>query len=138
MGLSIVQRYFKHCERNERNRESRTDFTERAKLQFREETNTGNKKFNLEHAWRVLKEYLKSDAPDPANPVDLTKLFGDDARPRPVGKPGPAKKPNWMGRRALRKAGSQILYLKLCIPNSSSSGKPRRKRTRRGNKKTWQ
>ncbi|GJT66226.1 hypothetical protein Tco_1017706 [Tanacetum coccineum] len=56
------------------------------------ESNTGNKKFNLEHAWRVLKEYPKWDAPDPSNPVDLTELFDDDVRPRPAGKPRLAKK----------------------------------------------
>ncbi|GJY92241.1 hypothetical protein Tco_0508023 [Tanacetum coccineum] len=41
---------------------------------------------------------------DLVNPVDLTKLFGDDERPRPLGKPRPAKKQNRIQRRAPRKA----------------------------------
>nr|GEZ56606.1 hypothetical protein [Tanacetum cinerariifolium] len=123
---------FKSYERNGKSGESPTDLIELAKLQFRKESNTG--KNYLEHAWRVLKEYLKWATPDPANPVDLTELFGDDVRPRPAGKPRLAK----MGRRAQQEAGSQILYPKLCIPNSSSSGKPWKKHTRRENKKTWQ
>nr|GEY26529.1 retrotransposon protein, putative, Ty1-copia subclass [Tanacetum cinerariifolium] len=82
---------FKRCERNRKSGESPANLTERTK-QFREEPNTGNKKINLERAWRILKECSKWDAPDPANLVDLTELFGDDARPRPVGKPRPAEK----------------------------------------------
>nr|GEZ23569.1 hypothetical protein [Tanacetum cinerariifolium] len=85
--------------------ESLTDLIERAKLQFHEDSSTGNKKLTLEHACRVLKEYAKWDATDPANPIDLTELFDDDARPRPAGKPRPAKKTNRRGRRAPREVG---------------------------------
>ncbi|GJW15552.1 hypothetical protein Tco_0019685 [Tanacetum coccineum] len=49
---------------NGKSEESHVDLIDRAKLQFREETNTGNKKLNQEHAWRVLKEYPKWDALD--------------------------------------------------------------------------
>nr|GEW86824.1 hypothetical protein [Tanacetum cinerariifolium] len=86
------------------------------------------KKNNLEHAWRILKECSKWDAPDPANLVDLTELFGDDARPRPVGKPRPAEKNKLDGTASTAGSGKSSTLFKLCIPNSSSNGKSRKKR----------
>ncbi|GJW29589.1 hypothetical protein Tco_0046464 [Tanacetum coccineum] len=50
------------------------------------------RKFQLEHAWRILKGHSKWDAPKPFDTEDHTEIFGPDARPRPAGKTRPAKK----------------------------------------------
>ncbi|GJW53895.1 hypothetical protein Tco_0097980 [Tanacetum coccineum] len=50
------------------------------------------RKFQLEHAWRILKGHSKWDAPKPLDTEDHTEIFGPDTRPRPAGKTRPAKK----------------------------------------------
>ncbi|GJU88927.1 hypothetical protein Tco_1301350 [Tanacetum coccineum] len=42
--------------------------------------------------WRILKKHPKWDAPKPLDADDHTEIFGPRVRPRPVGKPRPAKK----------------------------------------------
>ncbi|GKA52002.1 hypothetical protein Tco_0745198 [Tanacetum coccineum] len=41
------------------------------------------RKFQLEHAWRILKGHSKWDAPEPLDTEDHTEIFGPDTRPRP-------------------------------------------------------
>ena len=43
--------------------------------------------FTLDHAWQVLRKYLKWDVAEPVDPNNLTELFGPDVRPRPARKP---------------------------------------------------
>ncbi|GJZ26881.1 hypothetical protein Tco_0571134 [Tanacetum coccineum] len=50
------------------------------------------RKFQLEHAWRILKGHSKWDAPKPLDTEDHIEIFGPDTRPRPAGKARPAKK----------------------------------------------
>ncbi|GKB53197.1 hypothetical protein Tco_0903950 [Tanacetum coccineum] len=57
------------------------------------------------------------------DPVDLTELFGDDARPRPLGKPRPAKKPNRIRRRAPREARNEKREAKALLGNLHSEFK---------------
>nr|GEU61634.1 hypothetical protein [Tanacetum cinerariifolium] len=61
---------------------------------FREESDTRNKKFTQEHAWRILRTRPEWDSPEPVNlddPTEHPKLFGGDAKERPPGKPRKAK-----------------------------------------------
>ncbi|GJS16360.1 hypothetical protein Tco_0410832 [Tanacetum coccineum] len=50
------------------------------------------RKFQLEHAWRILKGRSKWDAPKPLDTEDHIEIFGPDTRPRLAGKARPAKK----------------------------------------------
>ncbi|GKB67301.1 hypothetical protein Tco_0928713, partial [Tanacetum coccineum] len=83
---------FKRLECNGKSGKSEVDFLDRAKLQFRDESTTETQNFNQEHAWCVLKSCPKWDSAKPVDLVNLTELFGDDARPRPSENLDPQKK----------------------------------------------
>nr|GEW75228.1 glutathione S-transferase T3-like [Tanacetum cinerariifolium] len=87
---------YKRAKRLGKNGENDVDVLKRAQIIYRD----GHKgvAFCQEDAWAILKFHPKWDAPEQ---VDLTgdvpeatqeDLFGHDARPRPAGKPRPAKK----------------------------------------------
>lgn len=75
---------------NQKSGQNEADVIEAAKKEFAACNNA--RKFAFEHVWRVLKEYPKWDAPEGLNEDDHTEIYGQDARPRPPGKPKPAKK----------------------------------------------
>ncbi|GJX26874.1 hypothetical protein Tco_0233170 [Tanacetum coccineum] len=66
-------------------RENEADHIEAAKITFAAHQSKG-RKFQLEHAWRILKGHSKWDAPKPLDTEDYTEIFGPDTRPRPAGK----------------------------------------------------
>ncbi|GKA41603.1 hypothetical protein Tco_0734263 [Tanacetum coccineum] len=70
--------------------ENEVDHTENAKTNFMAQSK--GRKFLLEHACRVLKNHPKWDVPKPLDADDHTEIFKPDVRPRPIGKPRPAKK----------------------------------------------
>ncbi|GKC61207.1 hypothetical protein Tco_1088805 [Tanacetum coccineum] len=80
---------YKHIER--KSGENEADHIEAAKITFAAHQSKG-RKFQLEHAWRILKGHSKWDAPKPLDTEDHTEIFGPDTRPRPAGKTRPAKK----------------------------------------------
>ncbi|GKF14582.1 hypothetical protein Tco_0056044 [Tanacetum coccineum] len=80
---------YKHLER--KNGENKVDHIETAKINFAAQQANG-RKFLLDHAWCILKNHSKWDAPQPLNTDDHTEIFGPDVRPRPAGKTRPAIK----------------------------------------------
>ncbi|GKA11619.1 hypothetical protein Tco_0691165 [Tanacetum coccineum] len=80
---------YKHLER--KRGENEADHIETAKINFFAQQPKG-RKFILEHAWRILKNHFKWDAPKPLDTEDHIEIFGPDVRPRLVGKTQPAKK----------------------------------------------
>nr|GEU32458.1 glutathione S-transferase T3-like [Tanacetum cinerariifolium] len=89
---------YKRAKRLGKSGENDVDVMKRAQSIYRDEHK--GVAFCQEYAWAILKFHLKWDAPEQ---VDLTgdvsgatqeDLFGLDARPRPAGKPRPAKKTN--------------------------------------------
>ncbi|GJW50108.1 hypothetical protein Tco_0091459 [Tanacetum coccineum] len=71
-------------------RENEVDHTENAKTNFMAQSK--GRKFLLEYACRVLKNHPKWDVPKLLDADDHTEIFKPDVRPRPIGKPRPAKK----------------------------------------------
>ncbi|GJU89970.1 hypothetical protein Tco_1302393 [Tanacetum coccineum] len=80
---------YKHLER--KSGENEADHIETAKINFAAQQAKG-RKFLLDHAWRILKNHSKWDAPELLDTDDHTKIFGPDVRPRPADKTRPAKK----------------------------------------------
>nr|GEV38068.1 hypothetical protein [Tanacetum cinerariifolium] len=87
---------YKRAKRLEKSGEDDVDLMKRAQSIYRDEHKGVS--FSQEDVWAILKFHPKWDAPEQ---VDLTgdvpeatqeDLFGHDARPRPTGKPRPAKK----------------------------------------------
>ncbi|GJV06456.1 P-loop containing nucleoside triphosphate hydrolase [Tanacetum coccineum] len=87
---------YKRAKRLGKSGENDVDLMKRAQSIYRDEHKGVS--FSQEDAWAILKFHPKWDAPEQ---VDLTgdvpgatqeDLFGHDARPRPAGKPRPAKK----------------------------------------------
>nr|GEU47756.1 glutathione S-transferase T3-like [Tanacetum cinerariifolium] len=87
---------YKRAKRLRKSGENDVDVMKRAQSIYRDEHK--GVAFCQEDAWAILKFHPKCDAPEQ---VDLTgdvlgatkeDLFGHDARPRPAGKPRPAKK----------------------------------------------
>nr|GEW59276.1 glutathione S-transferase T3-like [Tanacetum cinerariifolium] len=87
---------YKRAKRLGKSGENDVDVIKQAQSIYRDEHK--GVAFCQEDAWAILKFHLKWDAPEQ---VDLTgdvpgatqdDLFGHDARPRPAGKPRPAKK----------------------------------------------
>ncbi|GJT75800.1 hypothetical protein Tco_1042525 [Tanacetum coccineum] len=87
---------YKRAKRLGKSGENDVDFLKRAQSIYRDEHKGVS--FSQEDAWAILRFHPKWDAPEQ---VDLTgdvpgatqeDLFGHDARPRPAGKPRPAKK----------------------------------------------
>ncbi|GJT39194.1 hypothetical protein Tco_0939059 [Tanacetum coccineum] len=87
---------YKRAKRLGKSGENDVDYLKRAQSIYRDEHK--GVAFSQEDAWAVLRFHPKWDAPEQ---VDLTgdvpgasqeDLFGHDARPRPAGKPRPAKK----------------------------------------------
>ncbi|GJS37206.1 hypothetical protein Tco_0535588 [Tanacetum coccineum] len=87
---------YKRAKRLGKSGENDVDLMKRAQSIYRDEHKGVS--FTQEDAWAILKFHPKWDAPEQ---VDLTgdvpgatqeDLFGHDARPRPTGKPRPAKK----------------------------------------------
>ncbi|GKE64672.1 hypothetical protein Tco_1518833 [Tanacetum coccineum] len=72
---------YKHLERKSRKNEA--DNSETAKINFAAQQPKG-RKFMLDHAWRILKNHSKWDAPEPLDTDDHTEIFGPDVRPRPA------------------------------------------------------
>ncbi|GKD36856.1 hypothetical protein Tco_1257063 [Tanacetum coccineum] len=81
---------YKHLQR--KSGENEVDHIENAKTNFTERYD--NRKFTFIHVWNVLKAYPKCDSAEPIDQDNLAELFGTDPRPRPAGKPRPAKKQN--------------------------------------------
>ncbi|GJW44533.1 hypothetical protein Tco_0073332 [Tanacetum coccineum] len=71
---------YKHleCKRGE----NEADHIETAKTTFMAQSK--GRKFLLEHAWRILKNHAKWDAPKSLDANDHTKIFRTDVRPRPA------------------------------------------------------
>nr|GEV88679.1 hypothetical protein [Tanacetum cinerariifolium] len=92
---------YKHLERKSGKNEA--DHIEAAKVTFAAQQPKG-RKFQLEHAWRILKGHSKWDPPKPLYMEDHTKNFGPDVRPRPAGKTRPAK--NTKSETTVRNGGS--------------------------------
>ncbi|GJU19072.1 hypothetical protein Tco_1147038 [Tanacetum coccineum] len=80
---------YKHIQR--KSGENEADHIEAAKITFAAQQPKG-RKFQLEHAWHILKGHSKWDAPEPLDTEDHTEIFGPDTRPRPAGKTRPVKK----------------------------------------------
>ncbi|GKB19576.1 hypothetical protein Tco_0853499 [Tanacetum coccineum] len=80
---------YKHLRR--KSGENEADHIEAAKVTFAAQQTKG-RKFQVEHAWRILKGHSKWDAPKPLDTEDHTKIFRPDVRPRPAGKTRLAKK----------------------------------------------
>nr|GEW60450.1 hypothetical protein [Tanacetum cinerariifolium] len=80
---------YKHLE--SKSEENEAGHIEAAKVTFATQR-PKRRKFQLEHAWRILKGHSKWDAPKPLDTEDHTEIFGPDARPLPAGKTRPAKK----------------------------------------------
>ncbi|GJT22878.1 hypothetical protein Tco_0892815 [Tanacetum coccineum] len=87
---------YKRAKRLGKNGENGVDFLKRAQSIYLDEHKGVS--FSQEDAWAILRFHPKWDAPEQ---VDLTRdvpgasqedLFDHDARPRPAGKPRPAKK----------------------------------------------
>ncbi|GKD62958.1 hypothetical protein Tco_1305066, partial [Tanacetum coccineum] len=87
---------YKRAKRLGKSGKNDVDYLKRAQSIYRDEHK--GVAFSQEDAWAVLRFHRKWDAPEQ---VDLTgdvpgatqeDLFGHDARPRPAGKPRPAKK----------------------------------------------
>ncbi|GKB76893.1 hypothetical protein Tco_0943788 [Tanacetum coccineum] len=87
---------YKRAKRLRKSDENDVDFLKRAQSIYRDEHKGVS--FSQKYAWAILRFHPKWDAPEQ---VDLTgdvpgatqeDLFGHDARPRPAGKPRPAKK----------------------------------------------
>ncbi|GJT03861.1 hypothetical protein Tco_0838323 [Tanacetum coccineum] len=87
---------YKRVKRLGKSGENDVDLMKRAQSIYRDEHKGVS--FSQEDAWAILKFHPKWDAPEQ---VDLSRdvlgatqedLFGHDARPRPAGKPRPAKK----------------------------------------------
>nr|GEW70737.1 hypothetical protein [Tanacetum cinerariifolium] len=64
--------------------ENDVDLLDRCKQAFRDESDTGTKKFTQEHVWRVLRKRARLDAYEPVNLDDVVgyaELFEVDVRP---------------------------------------------------------
>ncbi|GJR31060.1 hypothetical protein Tco_1107292 [Tanacetum coccineum] len=79
---------YKHLTR--KSGESDTDLVENAKTTYMERY--GNKKFQYDHVWNILKNYPKWNAAEPIDEDNLQELFGPDPRERPAGKQRAPKK----------------------------------------------
>ncbi|GJT64518.1 hypothetical protein Tco_1015998 [Tanacetum coccineum] len=79
---------YKHLTR--KSRESDANLVENAKRSYMERYD--NKKFQYDHVWNILKNYLKWNALEPINEDNLQELFGPDPRERPAGKQRAPKK----------------------------------------------
>ncbi|GKC99196.1 glutathione S-transferase T3-like protein [Tanacetum coccineum] len=64
--------------------ESDAGLVENAKTSYMERY--GNKKFQYDHVWNILKNYPKWNASEPIDEDNLQELFGPDPRERPAGK----------------------------------------------------
>ncbi|GJV58144.1 hypothetical protein Tco_1459149 [Tanacetum coccineum] len=67
-----------------RAKKSDADLVENAKTSYMERY--GNKKFQYDHVWNILKNYPKWNAAEPIDEDNLLELFGPDPRERPAGK----------------------------------------------------
>ncbi|GJR49245.1 hypothetical protein Tco_1399766 [Tanacetum coccineum] len=96
---------YKHIER--KSGENKADHIEAAKVIFAAQQSKG-RKFQLEHAWRILKGHSKWDAPKPLDMEDHREILGPETRPRLAGKTRPAKKTKseTMGRSGGSASGS--------------------------------
>ncbi|GKB41674.1 hypothetical protein Tco_0886616 [Tanacetum coccineum] len=81
---------YKHLER--KSGENEAGHIETAKITFVAAHQSKGRKFQLEHAWRILKGHSKWDAPKPLDTEDHTEIFEPDTRHRPTSKSRPAKK----------------------------------------------
>nr|GEU58924.1 hypothetical protein [Tanacetum cinerariifolium] len=70
--------------------ESDDDLVENAKQSFLQRY--GNKKFQYDRVWNILKNYLKWNAAKPIDKDNLQELFGPDPRERPADKQQAPKK----------------------------------------------
>ncbi|GJY67894.1 putative RNA-directed DNA polymerase [Tanacetum coccineum] len=99
---------------------------------FCDESDTWNKTFTQEHAWRVLRTRPKWDGSETVNSDDVTghaELFGNDVRQRPFEKPRKAKEQNRTPRRASREVTHKI-YRMFYKPGLDANVKPSNWRTR--------
>ncbi|GJT71054.1 hypothetical protein Tco_1030340 [Tanacetum coccineum] len=83
--FNAIYKHLERCEENE------ADHIETAKINFAAQQPKG-RNFMLVHAWSILKDHSKWDAPKPLDTEDHTEIFGPGVRPRPAGKTRPAKK----------------------------------------------
>ncbi|GJT71755.1 hypothetical protein Tco_1031041 [Tanacetum coccineum] len=79
---------YKHLTR--KSGESDADLVENAKTSYMQRY--GNKKFQYDHVWNILKNYPKWNAVEPIDGDNLQELFGPDPRERPAGKQRTPKK----------------------------------------------
>nr|GEZ05409.1 FRIGIDA-like protein [Tanacetum cinerariifolium] len=79
---------YKHLTR--KSGESGAELVENAKTSYMERY--GNKKFQYDHAYNILKNYPKWNAVEPIDEDNLNELFGHDPRAHPDGKQQAAKK----------------------------------------------
>ncbi|GJY41577.1 hypothetical protein Tco_0428847 [Tanacetum coccineum] len=79
---------YKHLTR--KSGESDADLVENAKTSYMERY--GNKKFQYDHMWNILKNYPKWNASELIDEDNLQELFGPNPRERPAGKQRATKK----------------------------------------------
>ncbi|GJZ36064.1 hypothetical protein Tco_0581881 [Tanacetum coccineum] len=79
---------YKHLTR--KSGESDAELVENAKMSSMERY--GNKKFQYDHVWNILKNYPKWNAAGPIDEDNLQVLFGPDLKERPAGKHRAPKK----------------------------------------------
>nr|GEV34827.1 glutathione S-transferase T3-like [Tanacetum cinerariifolium] len=70
---------YKHIKR--KSKENEADHIKAAKITFAAQQPKG-RKFQLEHAWRILKGHSKWDSLQPLYTKDHTEIFGNDTRPQ--------------------------------------------------------
>ncbi|GKE32333.1 hypothetical protein Tco_1451655 [Tanacetum coccineum] len=79
---------YKHLTR--KSGESDADLVENAKTSYMQRY--GDKKFQYDHMWNILKNYPKWNAAEPIDGDNLQEQFGPDPRERPAGKQRAPKK----------------------------------------------
>ncbi|GKC99065.1 hypothetical protein Tco_1169340 [Tanacetum coccineum] len=79
---------YKHLTR--KSGESDADLVENAKTSYMQRY--GDKKFQYDHMWNILKNYPKWNAAEPIDGDNVQELFGPDPRERPAGKQRAPKK----------------------------------------------
>nr|GEZ23918.1 hypothetical protein [Tanacetum cinerariifolium] len=72
---------YKHLTR--KSGESDADLVENAKTSYMERY--GNKRFQYDHAWNILKNYPKWNVAEPIDEDNLNELFGPDPKARSTG-----------------------------------------------------
>nr|GEZ40712.1 ribosomal protein-like [Tanacetum cinerariifolium] len=126
---------YKHLRR--KSGENDADLVENAKTSYTERY--GNKRFQYDHAWNILKNYPKWNAAEPIDEDNLNELFGPDPRAHPADKQRVAKKQKSVDTRAsggVYRSLYRRLYLRIIDANVKLP-KPRMGRRELKNQGCW-